>query len=301
MYTPQFSNLPSESSKQIDDIQVNLQDWTNSTFRPKFQLALAASMRLLRRDRFRESDFAIIPLEIPITNLHPEFEGYRIVHIADIHMGHWISGERLQGMVKLINNQNPDLIAITGDFVSYVVDEIEDELVKSLSQLQPQDATVAVLGNHDHWMGADKVRPLLEKSNVIELANDVYTVQRNHARLYIAGVDDIIVGQERLDLVLDKLPSGGPAVLLAHEPDFADTSAATGRFGLQLSGHSHGGQIVWPGIGPLIRGPGFMKYPVGKYHVEDMIQYTTRGVGTHVFRLRFNCPPEITVINLIGD
>ena len=106
------------------------------------------------------------------------------------------------------------------------------------------------------------------------------------------------MGAHDLDAVLEKLPDDSPAILLAHEPDYADISAATERFALQLSGHSHGGQIVLPKIGALLRGPGFFKYPNGLYQVGEMIQYTNRGVGTHVFRVRFNCPPEITVITL---
>ena len=93
------------------------------------------------------------------------------------------------------------------------------------------------------------MRVLLQAGGVIELNNDIYTLTRGPARLHIAGVDDIMAGTPRLDAVLEKLPDGGPAVLLAHEPDFADISAATGRFGLQLSGHSHGGQIVLPWLG----------------------------------------------------
>jgi hypothetical protein len=171
-------------------------------------------------------------------------------------------------------------------------------MITALRKLNPKDASVAVLGNHDHWMGAENVRQMLRESGVIELANDVYTLERNGASLYIAGVDDVMAFQDRLGDVLEKLPENGPAILLAHEPDFADISSKTGRFNLQISGHSHGGQIVLPGIGPVIRGPLFLRYPIGKYQVGDMIQYTNRGVGTHVFRLRINCPPEITVFTL---
>jgi len=190
---------------------------------------------------------------------------------------------------------------ITGDFVSYVFEEIREALTTALQSLQPHEAVLAVLGNHDHWLGPEKVRLILSDSGTQELANDVYTVQRDGAQLHIAGVDDIIVGAADLDKVLDKLSDDAPAILLAHEPDFADESAATGRFFLQLSGHSHGGQVVIPGYGPMIRGPYFFKYPIGLYHVQDMLQYTNRGIGTHVFRVRINCPPEITVIILHSE
>jgi predicted MPP superfamily phosphohydrolase len=220
------------------------------------------------------------------------------VHISDIHLGQWITAERLEGIVDLVNRQNPDLVAITGDFVSYIFEDFADELARSLGRLHPRDATVAILGNHDHWVGADNVRRFIKSGNVIELCNDVFTISRGGAMLHIAGLDDIIANKHQLDLVLNKLPSSGPAILMVHEPDFADVSARTGRFCLQLSGHSHGGQIVIPKLGTPIRSYLFRKYPLGRYQVGDMIQYTNRGLGTNLIWSRINCPPEITVFSL---
>jgi predicted MPP superfamily phosphohydrolase len=286
--------------------------WERFSFplRAWLQLALAATMHALERDRFRESDFEITELPIEIPGLDPLFDGYRIVQIADLHLGHWLSPERLRGVVELINRQEPDLVVITGDFVSYVVHQIADEMIAAFQALRPKDATLAVLGNHDHWMGAENVRAILQAGGVIELANAVYTVVRGEsgpdkdcqssraAALHIAGVDSVTVGAADLDAVLAQLPDNAPAILLAHEPDYADISAATGRFALQLSGHSHGGQIVLPRVGALLRGPGFFKYPNGLYRVGEMWQYTNRGVGTHVFRVRYACPAEITLVIL---
>jgi len=181
------------------------------------------------------------------------------------------------------------------------VDEVEADLVNSLSHLRPKIVTFAVLGNHDHWMGSERVRHILRESNITDLSNYVYTLRRSEAVLHFAGIDDVMAHEDDLDRVLRKLPSSGPAVLLVHEPDFADVTAATGRFVLQLSGHSHGGQFVLPKIGPPFRGSHFKKYPLGKYQVEDMVLYTNRGLGTNTFWLRINCPPEITVLTLQAE
>lgn len=255
-------------------------------------------MHRLGRDRFHTDDFAIshLPLEVP--GLNPVFAEYRIVHITDIHYGHWVTQERLEGIVTLINEQKPDLVVNTGDFISYVLDEIAPEMVQALQKIDAPDGSLAVMGNHDHWMEADRVRPYLRESGLTLLDNDVYPIYRSEAVLYVAGVDNVTVGADDLTAVLTKLPHDGPAFLLAHEPDFADEAAASQRFFLQLSGHSHGTQIILPGIGPLMRGHLFKKYPVGRYQVGDMVQYTSHGVGTHTFRLRINCPPEIVVITL---
>ena len=190
------------------------------------------------------------------------------------------------------------MIAITGDFVSYVFDEVAEDLKLSLKNLKPKEVSVATLGNHDHWLGAHKIRGILKKCDIIDVSNDVYTLRRGNAQLHIAGVDSVMLNKHRLDLVMEKLPENGPAILLAHEPDFADISSTTGRFSLQISGHSHGGQFVIPGLGTIIRGPHFVKYPLGKYKVNDMIQYTSRGLGTNIFWFRINCDPEITIFTL---
>ncbi len=278
----------------------SLTSWerTNFYLRELIQLNLALLMSALGRDRFQAKDFDISDLPLKIPGLDAAFEGYRIVQITDLHLGHWLSPERLDGVVQLVNQQAPDLIVMTGDFVSYVLKGITDRMVAAFLALKPKEATLAVQGNHDHWMGPENMRAIFEASGVIELANDVYTIQRGDSRFHIAGVDDVTVGAHDLEAVLEKLSDDAPAILLAHEPDYADVSAQTGRFALQLSGHSHGGQIVLPKIGALLRGPGFFKYPNGLYQVGEMMQYTNRGVGTHVFRLRYKCPPEITVITL---
>ena len=266
--------------------------------RQKLQLARFALMQKLGRLRFDPHDFEVTRITVAIPSLEPIFDNYRIVHISDIHLGQWLSPARLDGVVGVVNALEPDVVAITGDFVSFVVDPFVDELSNALRNLRSKDATLVVMGNHDHWMNAEKVRKALQQSGVLELRNDVYTVTRKDALLHFAGVDDVTVREDRLDLVLKKLPSVGPAVLLVHEPDFADISSATGRFALQLSGHSHGGQIVLPVVGPPIRGSYCKKYPLGRYQVGDMVVYTNRGLGANTFWIRINCPPEITVVTL---
>ncbi len=237
-------------------------------------------------------------LSLRLPRLAPAFCGYRIVQLSDIHMGDWMNAERLSTVVRLANAQSPDLVAITGDFVTRRAESHMRDLLSGLCRLEARDGVVAVLGNHDHWSGAQSVRDELAASGVCELANKVVICHRAGAQLSIAGVDDITVGRDRLDLVLARLPADGAAILLAHEPDFADDSAATGRFGLQLSGHTHGGQIVAPFLGPLLLPSFGRKYPSGRYQVGDMVQYTNRGVGMVSPFVRLNCRPEITVFEL---
>lgn len=246
-------------------------------------------------------DITFVQLALP--RLTWEFHNYRIVQISDIHMDNdSMTPDRLTEVIGLVNQQQPDLIAITGDFVTADHDgggkiSIRD-LVPALSTLTPRDVVVAVLGNHDYEKDPVLVRQAIHESGIVNVSNTVYTVQRGEAMLHIAGVDDVIAYQDRLDLVLNQLPTAGTAILLAHEPDFADISAKTGRFDLQISGHSHGGQVIIPLVGPPALPPYARKYPLGRYQVGGMIQYTNRGLGIVPPRIRFNCRPEITVFTL---
>lgn len=238
----------------------------------------------------------LISLILP--RLAAEFHNYRLVQISDLHTDISMTPARLAQVVELINQHQPDLVAITGDFVSYEARPYVEEVVAACSQLTPRDGTVAILGNHDYWTDVTYIRQVLCRGGIIDLNNAVYTLRRGEALLHLAGVDDFWEDQARLDDVLAQLPAEGAAILLAHEPDFADLSAATRRFDLQLSGHSHGGQIVIPFWGPLVAPPYGLKYPAGCYRVGDMWLYTNRGLGESSVRVRINCRPEITVFTL---
>jgi predicted MPP superfamily phosphohydrolase len=240
----------------------------------------------------------IAPVQVTLPRLDPAFHGYRLVQLSDLHLGDWLTRARLDEVVALVNTLKPDLVALTGDFVTRHPEQWAADLLGALRLLQARDGAVAILGNHDQWPSPAPLRQVFRESGIRDLSNTVYTVQRGTAALHLAGVDDIWWGLARLDQVLAQLPRAGAAILLAHEPDFADTSAATGRFDLQLSGHSHGGQVVIPLLGPPTLPEMGEKYPSGRYQVGRMIQYTNRGVGMVRPHVRLNCRPEITLLPL---
>lgn len=248
---------------------------------------------------------AIEPEWIEVTHLHlilprlsPAFRGYRLVQISDIHMDRWMTRDRLAGVMRLANDQRADMVALTGDFVTHGYRGRAADLASGLGALRGRDGIVAVLGNHDHWSDPVSARRVLHDVGVIELSNRVHVVRRGDAIMHVAGVDDYWTGHARVEQVLDQLPAEGAAILLAHEPDFADISAPTGRFDLQISGHSHGGQVRIPLLGAPILPPFGQKYPLGLYRLGSMLQYTNRGVGMISPRVRLNCRPEITVYTL---
>ena len=242
-------------------------------------------------------------VSLRLRRLTPAFHGIRIAQISDIHMGGWMNRERFQHIAELVSSLQPDLLCLTGDFlVGSTFNKRSEEdlqsLVTILAPLTKSIPTFAVLGNHDYWTNVNAVREMLKASGCIELTNSVYTLTRGNEHLKICGVDDIWEGKVRLEEVLRQLDDDSPAILLAHEPDFADQSAASGRFDLQISGHSHGGQIVIPFFGSPILPYLGRKYPSGLYKIRDMYQYTNRGVGTGRLPVRLNCPPEITIFTL---
>ncbi len=236
---------------------------------------------------------------LTLPRLAPEFDGYRLVQIGDLHLDDWVKPERLRGIAQKVNEQRPDLVAITGDFASYSAEQLDARrLIEALRDLRARDGRVAILGNHDYLTDVKLVRRCIREAGVTELINDAITLERGGSALHVAGIDDVMEGRSRLDLVLQELPESGAAILLAHEPDFADVSAATGRFDLQLSGHSHGGQIGVPLLRRLVLPPFSQRYTRGLYQVGGMILYTNRGLGFVHLRLRFLCRPEITVFTL---
>jgi len=279
---------------------------TSNKFSRRIFLKLAAATgiavgtgSLVFGDAFSPYVIDVTDHRIPLRNLSSNFDGYKIIQITDLHMGSWLNRERLLEVVELVNELQPDLVAITGDFI--VKGEIEsqaDNLIFALSQLQAMDGVVGVLGNHDYVANVERTREVLQQANVLELPNEHIIIERDSAKLVIAGLDDVWADQHDIAKLTSQIPEGLPVVLMAHEPDIADKTSRTGRFGLQISGHSHGGQIrTSDGNAPVLPWLG-EKYSIGRYQVKDMIQYTNRGIGMTGIPIRINCPPEISIFNL---
>jgi uncharacterized protein len=242
---------------------------------------------------------AIKTIDVTMSGLDPAFEGYKIVQLTDLHARSAVMDrEQLERVAKLANQQQPDLIALTGDYISSDAPRAEEMLTNAFSQLRAKDGVVAIMGNHDRGEDSSPLERALQAGNAKILNNAVYSIDRQGRRLNIAGVDDVWLKRANLPITIAQLPETGTNILLAHEPDFADTAAASQRFGLQLSGHSHGGQVVLPLV-QRVTPPWGKKYINGLYDVKGMQLYVSPGVGTTgPPKVRFNCRPEISVIVL---
>lgn len=247
---------------------------------------------------FEPNQLETTHLRIPLRSLPPAFDGLTVAQVSDLHLGRYTSARRVRQVVDAVMALRPELIVVTGDHVDRLSHGEAEVLAGELSRLSAQLGVYAILGNHDHWTDADTVAGALVHAGLRLLRNARARLELEGQVLYLAGVDDVWERKHDLGRALDGLPPQACVVLLAHEPDLADEVARDGRVGLQLSGHSHGGQIVVPGLGPPVLPTLGQKYPSGLRQVREMWLYTNRGIGMVNPPFRLNCPPEITLLTL---
>ncbi|GAB4280111.1 MAG: metallophosphoesterase [Candidatus Promineifilaceae bacterium] len=231
---------------------------------------------------------------VTLSGLPPALDGFKIVHLSDLHLSSLIPLSLIERAVQKTNALRPDLVVLTGDFVLETAEHIF-ELAPMLAKLNAKHGVFSVLGNHDYWTNVAVVEHGLYTHGIPVFTNTGRLLSNG---LYLAGVDDAMDGKPDIQAALADAPTNAPVVLLSHEPDVADKYMRNGRVALQLSGHSHGGQVRLPGRGPLILPPLGRKYHTGLYRVGDGWLYTTRGIGMVKPAVRLNCPPEITQITL---
>lgn len=247
--------------------------------------------------------------EIRLANLPAAFDGLRIAQLSDIHLDEFTEPFFLRLAIERINRLRPDVILLTGDFIT------REFLPKSFpiraawrcaSILQSIDCTqrYAVLGNHDVSVRAQAVIDALSSNGVTVLRNSFTALERGSSRIWLAGLDDVIEGHPNLDRAIPEPMRDRrdePVVLLCHEPDFVDyvlTHPAGPSVDLMVSGHTHGGQVRLPILGPLDLPDWGKKYVEGAFRLGNLQLYVNRGIGTVGLPFRLNCPPEITLITL---
>ncbi len=230
---------------------------------------------------------------IPIKNLHPDLEGFTLLQMTDLHLYPLTQPSLIKKSVAIANSLNPDLVVLTGDYVWRYLEAI-DELAPLLAGLNAKHGVFSTLGNHDYWLDAEVITETMEAVGLPVLINQGLSLQQGKGSFYLAGLDDGWSGKPDLDGTLEGAIKGEPVILLCHEPDLADRFALDGRISLQLSGHTHGGQIRIPGLGAVILPYLGRKYDIGLYKINEMLLYTNRGIGVISEPVRYNCPPEIT-------
>ncbi|HEX6805706.1 MAG TPA: metallophosphoesterase [Terriglobales bacterium] len=247
----------------------------------------------------------LVRIELPLARLPRAFDGFTIAQLSDFHYEERFSAVPIRKSVEMVNQLAPDLIVLTGDFVTVPVFESQKSLVQAAATAPPcarilqglRGTKFAILGNHDAVGYPGKIIRALESNDIPVLRNRAVPVERGGDRIWLAGIDDVLKGHPNLPATLAGIPPGETTILLAHEPDFAD-QAAFAPVDLQLSGHSHGGQVWIPVLGAPWLPPQARKYPRGLYRIRDLTLYTNLGIGTIRAPIRINCPPEVTLITL---
>src|SRR5438067_10184782 len=211
-------------------------------------------------------------IELRLKRLAAELDGFRIALMADLHFAPY-TGEREIGVaVERANELGADLVCVVGDFVTELLlhggrsrARYAEPCAAVLGRLRSRYGTVAVLGNHDHQTNAGIVTGALQAHGIRVLRNENFALERGRARLWIAGIDDAVTRNADIAKTLANIPPQEAIVALAHEPDVAD-SVTQYPVDVQLSGHSHGGQINVPGMRRLYLPRLARKYPEGLYH-----------------------------------
>jgi predicted MPP superfamily phosphohydrolase len=234
---------------------------------------------------------------IPVAGLPEELEGITIALVADTHHGPWTGRGFIRRVARKVAREKPDIVALAGDYVHSGARYAEPG-IEPLAGIDAPLGSYAVLGNHDHWEGADAVRAALREHGITILENDHAVVERGGARLCIAGVTELWEGAPDAGAALAGVDPDVPRILLVHNPDFVDTLGENPRVDLVLSGHMHGGQVVLPFVGPLIL-PAKRRYAAGLVELPHGLLYVTRGASEITPPVRLGCRPEIAILTLV--
>ncbi|HEY1052363.1 MAG TPA: metallophosphoesterase [Prosthecobacter sp.] len=238
-------------------------------------------------------------VEIKVPGLPHAMDGFRIAQISDLHLQPFTTEADIQETVRICNSLKPDMVAMTGDFVTHTA-RPAPVLAELVSYLEAPHGVYASLGNHDFESGAPQVIKALTERKIPVLRNETKVIHTDKGILYLGGIDSVYTNKPDVRKTLQDWKTTQPLVLMMHEPDAADVISAAGVKALQLSGHTHGGQLVFRGKAPAYfrRARFGKKYLAGRYTLGGLEMYVNRGIGCVGVPWRVGAPPEVTEITL---
>ncbi len=257
---------------------------------------LASNFSVVARYALNEANTLIVEdIKIHLKRLPKNLDGFRLVHLSDIHHSPFTSLEHISRAVEIANSLKPDMFVLTGDFVSHETEYIAP-MADVMGKLESEFGSYACLGNHDHWTSAELVTKHLREANIAVLINEGFRFTARGASFWLGGVDDYMVGKTDVRAALRGSFPDEMKMLLAHNPKIL-YRAARASVDLMLSGHTHGGQVKLRDDEKRIL-PRRRKFASGLYRRKDTQMYINRGIGTVVLPVRYGCPPEISLIEL---
>ncbi len=257
---------------------------------------IASGLLQIARAAFAEPyQLSVERRAVGLKRLPRRLDGLKVVQLSDIHHGPFTSRAQIERAVEVANSLQPDIVALTGDYVSHERAYVQP-CAEMLGRLRARRGVYAVLGNHDNWVDAELVTDLFRAEGIRVLKNEGLRFEDRGASFWLAGVDDTMVGLEDLPLALAGALDEELKLLLAHNPIILRRAARAG-VDLVLSGHTHGGQVAWrnerSASGRVRR-----RILRGLARRGETQIYVTRGLGTVVLPVRYGCPPEVTLLTL---
>lgn len=256
---------------------------------------LARNLSRIARYALNEANsLSLEKVAITLERLPKKLDGFRIIHLSDIHHSPFTNLEHITRTVKIANRLKPDMFVLTGDYVSHETEFIAP-VAEVLGKLEAEFGTHACLGNHDHWTDPNEVTECFKQANINVLINEGFRMTARDSSFWLAGVDDYMVGKTDVPASLRGSFPDEMKILLAHNPVIIRQAARLG-IDLMFSGHTHGGQVkVRESKNKLFAK---RKLTSGLHRRKNTQIYITRGIGTVVLPVRYQCPPEISLIEL---
>lgn len=243
--------------------------------------------------------FQVNTYSLPLPALPGEFNGYTIVQLTDLHFGFLMPLAVIKNLIHKANSLEKDIIVCTGDYI-HQKDSSEqiDRVWPELCRLEAKDGVYSVLGNHDHWGDFSRSLYWLGKSGQ-NLRHKAISIQRGSKRVWLGGCGDYWEDEIGIGKAFQNVPERDFKILLAHNPDTADTRFST-KIDLMISGHTHGGQVSIPFLGPPVLPVRNKKYSSGFIKAKTTNIFISKGLGWAILPVRFNCLPEISVLKLFA-
>jgi predicted MPP superfamily phosphohydrolase len=266
--------------------------------------AIAAAGLALYSGEIARHEISVLTHTLGVRNLPEAFQDFRVAQISDIHFDEFTEPFFVRRVVEHINSLKPDLVLLTGDFISISPrgpEFAQGAIYRCLEILRGIAAPrFACMGNHDSIIGAPALHPIFASYDLPLLMNGHVPIERDGKRLWLCGVGDYMTESADLDLTIPAAPDG-PVLLMCHAPDYVDEVIAHPRgalVDLMFSGHTHGGQVRIPFLPPYHLPAGGQKYIEGLFRFNQMQLYVNKGIGAIGVPFRLNCPPEITLFTL---
>lgn len=250
--------------------------------------------RIARYALNEANSLSLEKVAIKLNRLPKKLDGFKIIHLSDIHHSPFTNLEHITRAVKIANRLKPDMFVLTGDYVSHETEFIAP-VAEVLGKLEAEFGTHACLGNHDHWTDGEDIIKCFRREKINLLINEGFRLNARDSSFWLAGVDDYMVGKTDVPASMKGSFPDEMKVLLAHNPVIIRQAA---RFGVDLmfSGHTHGGQVKVRDKKKNIFAK--RKLTSGLHRRKNTQIYITRGIGTVVLPVRYQCPPEISLIEL---